>query len=158
MLPLLSFPLCSRRDILLARQWARRIAALFHFPIQEQACIAAGTFTIAAQAMRRRQSAVLHMKIEESKIHIFAAEPDGQPRADAAELLQLVKPLPAGASEFTAEDLSWIVTQLNQHTRFNLFEEIEHQNQEMLALLHELQTAQAALRQAKDGASAPSAA
>jgi hypothetical protein len=168
MLPLLTFPLGSRRDVLLARQWARRIAVLFHFPFQEQACIAAGAFTVAAQALRRFKSAMLHMKIEDGKLHIFpmdrdglsqpnsSKEPAGQPAP--ADLLRLVKPLPTGASEFTSEDLGWIVLQLNQQTRFKLFEEIEHQNQEMLTLLHDLQTAQAELRQLKEKTASPSAA
>ncbi len=165
MLPLLTIPLCSRRDVLLARQWARRIAVLFHFPFQEQACIAAGAFAVASQALRRFKSAVLHMKTEEGKLHIFPIERETQSQAkDVAgqpapgDLLRLVKHLPAGTSEFASEDLGWIVMQLNQQTRFNLFEEIEHQNQEMLTLLHDLQTAQTELRQLKEKTASPSAA
>jgi hypothetical protein len=158
MLPLLTFPICSRRDVLLARQWARRIAVLFHFPFQEQACIAAGTFTVAAQALRRFKSAVLQMKIEDGKLHIFPMDRDAPSQPAPADLLRLVKPLPTGASEFTSEDLGWIVLQLNKQTRFNLFEEIDHQNQEMLTLLHELQSAHAELRQLKEKAASPNAA
>ncbi len=168
MLSLLILPLVSKRDVLLARQRARQIAALFHFPAQEQSCIAAGAFAVAAQALRETKTAELCFQVVDRKLLIFprARKVEVQPGTPAPPntgtatdgLLRLVKALPPAGAEFPPEDMVWLVNQLHQGGRFNLFEEIQHQNQEMLALIHGLQHAQAELEQLRSGTSTTSAA
>lgn len=161
-------PLRTKRDILLARQRARHIAGWFHFPAHDQACIAAGTFAIAAQALRLGRSSQLCIHTEDRRLHIFALNsscdgplpPTGRMTSAAtpAGLLRLVKPLPAEAAELSVEDMRWLVVQLNEQASFNLFEEIQHQNEEMLALLHAFHSAQDQLLQLKGNAATTSAA
>src|SRR5437868_7404274 len=147
----LTLALRSKRDVLLARQRARQTAVLFHFEPHDQACIAAGAFAVATEALRRSKSGQLWIQIEDGTLRIFSREGGAKPSAPSLKdqnerglgvvSLQLLKPLPPAAAEFSAEDLSWIMTQLDQLTHFNMFEEIERQNHEMLALLHALRDA-----------------
>lgn len=169
MLTLLTLPVNSRRDVLLARQRARQIAALLHFESVDQACIAAGTFAVAQQALRRSRAAQLYFRIDKKMLHVFAQAtgkaartlplrqlPAGVAGPDSS--LRLAKALPAGTADFSNEDLIWVIEQLNQQPCFHPFEEIQHQNQEMLALLHALHSAQAQVRQLLESRPAPSAA
>ncbi len=149
---LLNLPLRSKRDVLFARQRARQVAALLHFSPDEQACIAAGAFAVAAEALRQALSGELCLQIENHALHIF-------PRASAARgkqpailsfftaqrSLRMVKPLPAEAPPLADEDLAWIAAQLEDHAPGSLFEEVRNQNQEVLALLSALQTCRAEL-------------
>jgi hypothetical protein len=154
--------------VLLARQRARQIAALCRFESHDQACIAAGTFAVATEALRHSRSSWLRIQIEGRTLHVFSLAQGGSSStspennaagtAPAESSLRLVKPLPAAASEMSAEDIAWITKQLNQEGSFNMFEEIRHQNQEMLALLHALHRAQTDLEQLKGNAGAPAAA
>jgi hypothetical protein len=163
MVTLLTLALRRRRDVVLARQRARQIASLLRFDIHEQACIAAGAFAVAAQALAQLGPCRLVLRLEEHTLHIFAQQacPAGLPtrRGDASQpFARLAKPLPPQARELTREDLAWISEQLTRRIPPSIFEEIQHQNQEMLALLHALHTAQAQLRAGASTHVSPSAA
>lgn len=156
-----TLPLRSKRDVVVARQRARQIAALLGFDLQEQACIAAGTFTVASAAVRQGPSSQLCIAIEDKALRVFSR---GRPCSDSVVPASshgatiLIKRLPVATGELAAEDVSWVIEQLDQQKYFNLFEEMEHQNQEMLALLHALHVAQGQLGQAPAKSSTSSAA
>jgi hypothetical protein len=151
---LVTLPLRSHRDILLARQKARQIAVLFHFQPQDQVCIAAGAFAVAAQALRHSRSAELRIQIDNTALHVFArvkgsahlARKKNQALRSACSL-RLVKTLPTSGPEFAVEDLAWLVGQLSRGAPHRIFEEIDQQNQEVLALLHALQSARTKIEQ-----------
>ncbi len=152
MMPIVNLPLRTKRDLLLARQRARQIARLLHFETHDQACIAAGTFAIALQALQVDEPSCLSIQIAHGKLEVFA-------RTQTEKVgLRLSKPLPPSVREVAAEDLTWILHQLTQQAPRNVFEEIHHQNQEMLALLHALRQAQSQLALLKGSPSSPSAA
>jgi len=157
MVPLITLSLKSKRDVLFARQRARQIAVLFHYSPQDQACIAAGAFAVAIQALRNAKGCQLRMQIDNKVLQIFPVpkEGDGNPSPTS---LRLEKPLPLAAADLSPEDVAWLLYQLNRQTQFHMFEEIEHQNQEMLALLHDLRNAQAQIEQLKENQTTPFAA
>jgi hypothetical protein len=152
--PFLTLKLAGKKDALFARQRARRVASLLSFDFHEQACIAAGAFVIACQALVLFGKARLCFQIENHQLEIFAldARPETEQLAahfskrltgafqdaDAKMQYRLSKPLPAqenGASEL---ELGWIVSQVEQNSGCGLFDEIIRQNQEVLTLLHEV--------------------
>jgi hypothetical protein len=147
---LITLPLRTKRDVLLARQRIRQIAALLHFEPHDQVCIAAGAFAVAARALRHSRSAQLHIRIDKQTLNVFPVVPQDS-RAQLANnrsfpsepSLRLLKRLPQPACDLTPEDLTWLIPQLDRLTSNRLFEEIEKQNEEMLALVHALQVAQA---------------
>lgn len=144
MTALITIPVRSKRDLLLARQRARQIAALLHFEPADQACIAAGTFAVAHDALGRVGPCTLSIRLADQSLHVSAgAERPDETGESENQGLRLVKPLPAMARAFAPEDLAWMLDQLTQHSPFRVFEEIHRQNQEMLVLLHALRTATA---------------
>jgi hypothetical protein len=155
---LLSISVRSERDVLAARQRARQLARLLRFEPRQQICIAAGTFAIAAQALARCRSATLYFEISENTLLITPRLGRRRPRsrtrtipARGVPIARLVKPLPSGGAAFATDDLIWIAAQLTRRTPLDVFEEMETQNREMLALLRELAAmdAQAAGHQGK---------
>lgn len=139
---LISLPLRSKRDAVVVRQRARQAAKLLLFDASEQACIAAGAFAIAVQALRWNKRGSLCLQTDRNQLTIFA-----QSKRDTGPSLRLVKPLPAGLRERSADDVGWILQQLEQLAPVDLFEEFQTQNQEMLATLHALQRAHEELNQ-----------
>jgi hypothetical protein len=151
--PFLAVRLRSKKDTVLARQRARRVASLLRFEAHEQACIAAGAFVIACQAIAQFAKPRLCFQIEDRQLQIFAVEgkaqlpPESSPAAerraglfppvDAKGLYRLTKPLPSGNCVGEL-DLGWLVTNIEGTARGGAFDEIVRQNQEILALLHEL--------------------
>jgi hypothetical protein len=156
---LLSISVRSKRDVLAARQRARQLARLLRFEPREQLCIAAGTFAIAAQALRWYGSATLYFEISADTLLVTRrlgrrrprSRKNSIPTAYDGQIERLVKPLPGSGAAFAPEDLIWIAAQLTQRTPLDVFEEMESQNHEMLALLRELAptNAQAAGHQGK---------
>ncbi len=149
---LLNLPLRSRRDVLQARQRARQVAALLHFSPDEQACIAAGAFAVAMEALRRSASGELCLQIENHALHIFpqlASVRSNQPAIlsffAAQRSLCMIKTLPADAPPLADDDLAWIAVQLQECASQSLFEEVRNQNQEVLALLSALHRCRAEL-------------
>jgi len=158
--PFLTLQLGARKDALHARQTARRVATLLGYSPHEQACITAGVFVIACQALTRfGGKARLCFQIEKRHLHVFAQEspaataepsPTGANRitewfrdVDPQTLYRLSKPLPAEqTNDLTERDLGWLVSKVEEAVPHALFEEVVKQNQEILALLHELRLCQ----------------
>ena len=153
--PFLGLKLRGKRDAVLARQRARRVASLLSFDPQEQACIAAGAFLIASQALTLFGRGRLCFQIENGQLQVFA-EPrqipspktEGEPaqsrlaglspESDPRTLFRLAKQLPARDAAADEVELAWLVKKVEETAGESLFDEIVKQNQEMLALLHEL--------------------
>jgi len=153
--PFLSLKLRGKKDAILTRQRARRVASLLCFDPHEQACIAAGTFVIACQALSVFRKARICFQIEHHHLQIFAqetmpAEPaDGQRIAgilhevDPKTLFRLTKTLPEQTHATELMDLGWLVRKVEETACDSLFDEMVKQNQEVLALLHEVRLFQA---------------
>jgi hypothetical protein len=133
---LLTLPLRSKRDAVAARQRARQVAKVLHFDPVDQACIAAGAFAIAVQALRRNKRGQLCVQLERETLVVFA-----QSAREPWPTLRLSKPLPSAKRGLGAEDVAFVVEQLEALAPLDLFEEFQAQNQEMLTLLHALQRA-----------------
>lgn len=142
--PFLVVKLRGKKDAILARQRARRVASLLNFDIHEQACIAAGTFVIACQALAQFGKATIVFQIENQQLQVFAEgrSQDTAPRfADVLEptsLFRLTKPLPVRELAAEESELGWLTEQVGTAAHEGAFDEIVKQNQEILALLHEL--------------------
>jgi hypothetical protein len=148
-LPFLTFHLRNRKQALVARHRARQLAQLLSFDDREQACIAAGAFLIACQALERSEGALLCFSIEQSHLVVCAKESktrhsssepvstpiSGNPPKIAAVCLS--KTLPQGLVIDEA-DLGWLVQKIESKATNELFEEVVKQNHDVLFLLHEL--------------------
>jgi len=153
--PFLSLKLRGKKDAVLTRQRARRVASLLSFDPHEQACIAAGTFVIATQALTVFRKARICFLIDNHQLHIFAQESEqsepaeGQRIAalmanvDAKKLFRLTKSLPEPTHAMEYMDLGWLVRKVEETACDGLFDEMIKQNQEVLALLHEVRLFQA---------------
>ena len=159
--PFLTLSLRGKKDVVLARQRARRVASLLCFDLHEQACIAAGTFVVACQALLVMGRARLCFRLENQQLLVYAEEAPapgesaaatamGQRLAglladtDSETLFRLAKPLPARDLPVDEVELGWLVQQVEKTACHGLFDEIVKQNQEVLALLHEVRLYQAA--------------
>ncbi len=138
----LVYNLYSRRDVVLARDWARQVAALLGFEPIEQACIAALVFEIASQAYEVVRHAALHFQTEGNVFQVFARVP-GCEEASRRLGLRLEKPLPKKELAVALEDVAWVVCQLAEQSPASLFTEIRRQNQELLHALSELHASRA---------------
>jgi hypothetical protein len=150
--PFLAVKLGGKKDAVLARQRGRRVASVLSFDVYEQACIAAGTFLVASQAVQVFGKARLCFQIENHQLQVFAEplttvseQPTTSPRlaglfpdADSTTLLRLTKPLPALDTAVNEVELGWLVKKVEETAGDSVYDEIVKQNQEMLALLHEL--------------------
>lgn len=153
--PFLSLKLRGKKDAVLTRQRARRVASLLCFDPHEQACIAAGTFVIASQALTVFREPRICFLIENHQLHIFAQESqiadpaEGQRLAgllsevNARKLFRLTKALPEQTLSTELLDLGWLVRKVEETACDGLFDEMVKQNQEVLALLHEVRLFQA---------------
>jgi hypothetical protein len=172
--PFFALKLRGKKDAVLARQRARRVASLLSFDPHEQACIAAGTFVIACQALVVFGKSRICFQIEQSQLQIHAQELQATPAEDAAlgskrlsglfneydvkTLFRLCKPLPPQETPADQLDLGWLVTKVEETACKSLFDEIVKQNQETLALLHELRLYQGAAAKKEEKSSPPHAA
>jgi hypothetical protein len=140
--PFWRFPVREKRDFLALRQKARQIAHLLHFPPLEEACVAAGVFAIAAQARQRLGECEVCFHLEQHHLIVEARALAGsaRPADDTGPLLKLAKPLPEAARPFAAEDLGWLMGRINDGAPADLFGELRKQNEEILLLLHLVQT------------------
>jgi hypothetical protein len=161
--PFLTLKLRKKKDAILARQRARRVANLLGFDLHEQTCVAAGTFVIACQALSLYPQARLCFQIEKHQLQVFAQEAAGEvvssekgrlagmfPELDAKSLYRLTKALPAEQRTTEEKDLGWLVRQVEATACGSAFEEMMRQNQEVLALLHEVRLCRLEL-QSKEG-------
>lgn len=166
--PFMALKLRGKKDAVLARQRARRVASLLSFDAHEQACIAAGVFVIACQALTRFGKAQLHFQIENQQLHVFAADSTPQHAAnsrlqgllpdDREPLMRLVKPMPPQDNPAEEVELGWLVRQIEKASGEAMFAEIIKQNQEILALLHELRLYRGAAEQKQEKSRSPHAA
>lgn len=147
--PFLALKLRGKKDAIRARQRARRVASLLGFEPHEQTCIAAGTFVVACQALSAFGQARLCFQIEDHQLQVFAesgaesapvaqrlAGLFGEPEANS--VYRLSKPLPARDVPADEIELGWLVKKVEETASSRVFDEIVKQNQEILALLHEL--------------------
>ncbi len=169
--PFLMLRLRGKKDALLARQRARRVASLLSFDCHEQACIAAATFVVACQALQVFGKARLCFQIENQQLQIFAENIRAEafppapkrlagmfPETDPATLFRLVKQLPPQQAPAEEVELGWLVEKLEETAGSEMFDEIVKQNQEMLALLHELRLFQGQLPRSEEKSTPPHAA
>jgi hypothetical protein len=172
--PFFALKLRGKKDAVLVRQRARRVASLLSFDRHEQACIAAGTFVIACQALVVFGKSRICFQIEQNHLQIYAQELQSTPVDDAAlgskrlsglfneyeskTLFRLCKPLPAQEMPTDQLDLGWLVTKVEETACKSLFDEIVKQNQETLALLHELRLYQGGAAKKEEKTSPPHAA
>jgi hypothetical protein len=169
--PFLALKLRGKKDAILARQRARRVASLLCFDPHEQACIAAGVFIIACQALTRFGKAQLCFQLENQQLHVFAepieaktARQQAHPRLqglfpdDPKPVVRLVKPLPPRDNPAEEIELGWLVRQVEKASGESLFDEIVKQNQEILALLHELRLYRGVAEQKQEKSRPPHAA
>jgi hypothetical protein len=172
--PFLTLKLAGKKDAVLARQRARRVASLLSFDFHEQACVAAGTFVVACQALVLYSRARLCFQIENQHLQIFAqdARPESEQLAaqiskrmtglfqdaDPKTLFRLSKPLPPQENPAAEIEVGWIVNQVEQNACSGLFDEIIRQNQEILTLLHEVRLFQSQGTKKEEKASNPHAA
>ncbi len=172
--PFLVLNLRNKKDAVLARQRARRVASVLMFDAHEQACIAAGTFIIACQALIVFGRARICFQIENHQLGINAQESrvDGHPEAhpisrrldtlfpevDTRAMFRLAKPLPTTELVINEQELGWLVNKVEETACNGLFDEIVKQNQEVLALLHELRLYQGPALVREEKIAAPHAA
>src|SRR4051794_30774132 len=90
----LTFKMRCKRDVVLARDWARQVAALLGFEPLEQACIAGLVFEIAAQAREHTRRATLEFRVIGDKLHIAAVRLDAPDESATPGALLLEKRLP----------------------------------------------------------------
>ena len=149
--PFSTFPVRGKKDAIRARHRARQIASLLRFPLQEQACIAAGTFAVACQALDVLGKALLCFQLEDNQLQVYirtGGQIERQRRrkrhelvdGDGPSLMRLVKRLPE-EQPISEADLAWLIHNADE-SPVELFEEVVKQNQEMLSLLHELAASQ----------------
>jgi hypothetical protein len=172
--PFLALKLRGKKDAVLARQRARRVASILSFDVHERACIAAGTFVVACQALVLFGKARLCFQIQNHQLQIFAqdvnVETDAElqpvskrlagmfPEVDPKTLFRLTKPLPPQLHPAEEVELGWLVNQVEETACNGLFDEIVKQNQEVLSLLHELRSNQMNLSQKEEKSPNPHAA
>jgi hypothetical protein len=148
--PLLLLRIRRKRDALLARGQARRVAALLGFDPREQACIGGLVFELARQALDQTASVRLGFAVERGRL-VVSPVGDG-PR------LRVEKPLPPRDPALADEDLAFVVRELALRTPANVFEEVQKQNQELLRTLLELRDCQARLAELTRTQAGPAAA
>ena len=172
--PFLALKLRGKKDAVLARQRARRVASVLSFDVHEQACIAAATFVVACQALMIFGKARLCFQIQTHQLQIFAQDLDEEtdavlqpvskrlagifPEVVPKTLFRLTKPLPPQLHPAEEVDLAWLVNQIEETACRGLFDEIVKQNQEILSLLHELRSKQMILTQKEEKSPNPHAA
>jgi hypothetical protein len=145
--PFLALKVRGKKDAILIRARARRVAGLLGFDAYEQACIAAGAFVVACHTLTQLGKGRICFQIESQQLQVFAegsasSDPNrrlqGLLQNDAQSLPRLVKPLPPRDQPAEDIELGWLIRQVEKASGETLFDEIARQNQEVLALLHEL--------------------
>ena len=108
----------------------------------------------------------LCFQIEDNHLHVFAEskQPESESRLqglfpdEPKPILHLVKPMPSRDNPAEEIELGWLVRQVEKAGGKSLFDEIVKQNQEILALLHELRLCRAAPEQKEENSRPPHAA
>jgi len=172
--PFMTLNLRGKKDAVLVRARARRVASLLGYDIHEQACIAAGSFVVACQALLLFGKAKICFQIESHQLQVFAQDAatdtndsasmaakrlaDAFSEADAKSPFRLIKPLPACEVAADEVELGWLVKKVEETACDGLFDEIVKQNQEILSLLHELRLYQLESSKKEEKSASPHAA
>ncbi|MCI0378370.1 MAG: hypothetical protein L0215_12245 [Gemmataceae bacterium] len=149
MIRLLTLPLDGPLDMVRARQRARQIARLLRFDPYDQIGVAAAAFTIASQAVHYQTTAQLRIDIIDGILHLYAESTSSakkKTKQSPGQSFRFERRLPDAACESPAEDLVWMVEQLDREMPLDWIDEMELQNHETLQLLHVLHTVQEQLR------------
>jgi hypothetical protein len=147
--PLLTFEVRRKRDAVLARRQARRVAAMLGFDPGEQACIAALVFELVCAALPPGGQLRLYFEVSPDHLLIFPVGGGGA---------RVEKPLPRREPPVAAEDLAFVAREVARLAPERAFEEVRRQNQELLRVLVELRECQARLAQLTKPQAGPSAA
>lgn len=149
--PFLQMRVRGYRDLLRVRHRARQIAKLLRFGPEEVIAIAAASFMVAHQGFVRLGRAFIAFTLHDRCLRV-STSPATDGDVLPPDLFVLQKPLPP-EQPLAAEDITWLLGQIQQLAPTRLGEEIARQNQEVLQLLVTLQCARSA-----DGSQNPSAA
>ncbi len=158
---LLEMTVAGKRDLLLARERTRQLAALLGYNSSDQATLSAAVFALACQTLGEKKPVKLTYQLNQQflEIHLRPNQPGSTepPVATPADLpsanapppapWRLTKVLPSPGQNLAPADLVWVAQELHQHTPTNVFAEIQRQNQELLQALHELHACQVKLAQ-----------
>lgn len=138
--PLLLQSVRTKKDVIVARQRARRIAGMLGFDCRAQAEIAAATFYLALDALKKTHGATLRFQVDEKELSVVVEAARGSAEASPPTpgLFRLQRPLAAQSAKLSSEDRRFIATTLASRTRPDLFAEVEKQNQELMQALLEL--------------------
>lgn len=121
--PILMLPVRRKRDVLIARQRTRQVAALLGYEPPEQVLLAAAVFELARQVRRARRA---RLRVEAVR---------GILRISGGPGLRLERPLPPKALGMTLEDTAWAVQQLDELDPLDVFDEMCRLNGELLEAL-----------------------
>jgi hypothetical protein len=127
----------SCRDLLEVRHRARQVAKFLSFSPQDCIAIAAGAFMVAQQALKLLRCVDIGFMLVDWHLRVVA-NPVRAGKPAPAELLTLVKPLPASNPKLAVSDVSWLIRQLQQLAPVDIKTEVSKQNQEVLMLLSSL--------------------
>lgn len=127
--PILTLRLRSKRDVVLARQRARQVAALLGYDRPQQVQIAAATFELAAAFLRQKGRGGLRFHASAGSLRV-CTEP--------VILLRLERPLPPGVLDMASGDVAWAAGTLDDLTPLDVYEEMVQLNRELVQALREL--------------------
>ncbi|HYV37700.1 MAG TPA: hypothetical protein VE988_18595 [Gemmataceae bacterium] len=135
--PLLSLSLCSKRDLLRARQMARHAVNMLGYDARQQILLTAAVFDLVCQVHAQTDNATLDFDIINDHFHVVCTP--GRPAARGVgsadgEPVKLNKPLPAGATVPRA-DVPWMLQKLLEMAPLDVFDEMRKINQELLQTL-----------------------
>jgi hypothetical protein len=137
--PLMVFEVRRKRHVLLARQQARRLAALVGFDATETACIAALVFQTATMALRRGGVLLLRFEMSADTFRVV-------PLVDDEPLpLRVERPLPLREPPVGAEDVAFVAAHVQGAVRSSCFAEVEKLNEDLLRTVLELRACQSRL-------------
>src|SRR5438105_8862848 len=143
--PILTLELRRKRDVLVARHHARQLAGLLGLEILDRVALATAVFELAWQTYHADSPNPIVFSIEDDALLVTGGEG-----------VRLHKALPARGPCLGAEDVRWAVQELAQLDPRDLFEEAHQQNQDTLALVHELMKQRAADAKGTPAAADPS--
>lgn len=132
--PFLTLPVRNCRDLIHVRQRARQVARLLRFAPHDVMCIAAGAFVVAERAKSVLRQASVCFAMVDRQLRIFARAASSRASA-SSELIMLSKPVPQNDQRIAADDIAWIIRQVQLLAPMSLREELSGQNQEVLELL-----------------------
>src|SRR5438552_2404851 len=107
--PILTVELRRKRDVLLARHYARQLSGLLGITPLDKLALSAAVFELAWKAYHSETREPIVFSVEEDHLVVLGGG------------LRLQKPLPARSTGLAPEDLSWAVQELRQFDPRDLF-------------------------------------